>query len=99
MSLSDENIRLLYFERNWFRYQGTKERAIRQTLDMSPLAYYERLNDLLDDPEAEAHDPVLIFRLQRLRAFRRAQRKSFKQVPLDDILTRTTEREESRERL
>jgi len=58
------------FERGWWRFAGTKEQAIREQLDMSPIRYYQLLNRLLDDPEALAADPLMVNRLRRVRAAR-----------------------------
>jgi hypothetical protein len=41
---------------------------------MSATRYYQVLNDLLENPEALAHDPILVKRLKRLRTYRQRQR-------------------------
>lgn len=66
--------KILEFERYWWRYAGAKERAIRERFDISATRYYQLLNEIIDLPEALAHDPILVKRLQRLRAFRQKQR-------------------------
>jgi hypothetical protein len=66
--------RILEFERYWWKYAGAKERAIREQFDMSATRYYKLLNAIIDMPEALAHDPILVKRLQRLRSFRQRQR-------------------------
>lgn len=65
---------ILDFERDWWRHPGRKERAIRERFGLSAARYYQLLNRLIDDPEAERHDPMLVKRLRRLRTARRAQR-------------------------
>lgn len=70
----EREIRVLEFERNWWKYAGAKERAIRETFEFSATRYYRLLSEILDMPEALAHDPILVKRLQRLRAFRQRQR-------------------------
>lgn len=65
--LSDQDLRILELESRTFRYQGTKERAIREQIGISRIAYYVRLNRLLDDPEALRTAPALIHRLQARR--------------------------------
>ncbi|MGH2718053.1 MAG: DUF3263 domain-containing protein [Actinomycetota bacterium] len=65
---------ILEFERFWWKYAGAKERAIRENLDMSATRYYQLLNAVIDMPEALAYDPILVKRLQRLRAFRQRER-------------------------
>jgi hypothetical protein len=61
---------ILAFERQWWRYAGAKEQAIRDLFDLSATRYYQVLNGLLDRPEALAFDPVTVQRLRRLRAAR-----------------------------
>lgn len=65
---------ILAFERQWWKREGAKERAIRELFDLSPSRYYQLLNALLDRPEAERADPMLIKRLRRLRNSRQRQR-------------------------
>jgi hypothetical protein len=69
-ALSEREEAILAFERQWWRYAGAKEQAIRDLFHMSPTRYYQTLNALLDDPAALAHDPALVKRLRRLRATR-----------------------------
>ena len=65
---------IMAFERQWWKYAGAKEQAIRELFDMSPTRYYQVLNALLDKPEAMAADPLLIKRLRRLRTSRQRTR-------------------------
>ncbi|MFI1097462.1 DUF3263 domain-containing protein [Streptomyces sp. NPDC020917] len=53
---------------------GPRERAIRERLDISPTAYFQLLNALLDDPRALAHAPVTVNRLRAERERHRAGR-------------------------
>jgi uncharacterized protein DUF3263 len=66
--------KILEFERNWWKYSGAKERAIRELFGFSATRYYSLLNGIIDMSEALAYDPILVKRLQRLRAFRQRQR-------------------------
>jgi hypothetical protein len=68
--LSEQQLAILGFEKQWWRYAGAKEQAIRDAFAMSPTRYYQALNSLLDSPDAMAHDPGLVQRLRRLRASR-----------------------------
>jgi hypothetical protein len=70
----EQERRILDFERSWWKDSGSKERAIRERLEMSATTYYRLLNAAIDMPEALTHDPILVKRLQRLRAFRQRQR-------------------------
>ena len=67
---------MLAFERQWWRYAGAKEQAIRELFDMSATRYYQVLNALIDSPAALAADPMLVKRLRRLRASRQRQRSA-----------------------
>jgi uncharacterized protein DUF3263 len=72
--LSERDRKILDFERQWWRYAGAKEQAIRDLFDMSATRYYQALNALLDRPEALRHDPMLVKRLRRMRAARQRAR-------------------------
>ena len=72
--MTDNETRMLAFEKQWFRRIGEKETAIRETFDWSPVRYYTRLNRLLDDPQALAAEPVLVNRLRRIRDSRLSAR-------------------------
>ncbi|MEY5145543.1 MAG: hypothetical protein RL745_912 [Actinomycetota bacterium] len=65
---------ILAFEREWWRYSGAKEQAIKDTFDMTPARYYQELSRIMEDPAALAHDPLLVKRLIRLRAQRHTAR-------------------------
>src|SRR6266566_4421655 len=43
---------ILMFERQWWKYAGAKEQAIRELFDMSGTRYYQVLNALIDTPAA-----------------------------------------------
>jgi len=73
-TLSERDQNVLAFERQWWKYAGAKEQAIRELFDMSPTRYYQVLNALLDDPAALAHDPMLVKRLRRMRSERQRNR-------------------------
>lgn len=74
--LGDREREILAFERQWWKYAGAKEQAIRQLFDMSATRYYQVLNALIDDPVALRADPMLIKRLRRLRASRQRARSA-----------------------
>ena len=65
---------ILTFERQWWKYAGAKEDAIKELFGMSATRYYQVLNNLVDRPEALAADPMLVQRLRRLRATRQKAR-------------------------
>ncbi|HET6213900.1 MAG TPA: DUF3263 domain-containing protein [Micromonosporaceae bacterium] len=70
VELTEREMRVLAFERQWWRHAGAKEQAIRDTFDVSATRYYQLLNALLESPAALAQDPMLVKRLRRLRAAR-----------------------------
>ena len=74
--LSDRDREVLAFERQWWKYAGAKEQAIKELFDMSATRYYQLLNSLIDTPAALEADPMLVKRLRRLRAQRQRQRSA-----------------------
>ncbi|PRX50298.1 uncharacterized protein DUF3263 [Prauserella shujinwangii] len=72
--LSQREQEVLAFERQWWKYAGAKERAIRELFAMSPTRYYQILNQLIDKPEAMRSDPMLVKRLRKSRAARQRTR-------------------------
>jgi hypothetical protein len=74
MGLSDRDRSILDFERTWWTQDGPKENAIRSQFELSPTRYYQLLNQLLDDPGAQAYDPLVVRRLRKLRTERRRAR-------------------------
>ena len=74
--LSDRDREIIAFERQWWKYAGAKEQAIRELFDMSATRYYQVLNTIIDNPAALEADPMLIKRLRRLRASRQRARSA-----------------------
>jgi hypothetical protein len=56
---------ILALEGKFFRTAGAKEEAIR-AMGLSPVRYYQLLNQLLSDDAAYRQDPVLVKRLRRI---------------------------------
>jgi len=75
-TLSDRDRRILEFERQWWKYAGAKEQAIKDLFDMSATRYYQILNGLIDSPAALQADPMLVKRLRRMRASRQRARSA-----------------------
>ena len=73
-ALSDRDAEILAFERQWWKFAGAKEQAVREKFDMSSTRYYQVLNALIDRPEALAADPLQVRRLRRMRGARQRQR-------------------------
>ena len=76
IGLGERDQEILAFERQWWKYAGAKEQAIRELFDMSATRYYQVLNALIDSPAALAHDPMLVKRLRRLRTSRQRARSA-----------------------
>jgi len=74
--LSERDRQILDFERQWWKYAGAKEQAIRDLFDMSGTRYYQILNSLIDDPQALRYDPMLVKRLRRMRSSRQRARSA-----------------------
>ncbi|MEX2292066.1 MAG: DUF3263 domain-containing protein [Mycobacteriales bacterium] len=74
--LTEREAAILGFERQWWKYAGAKETAIRDLFDMSATRYYQVLNALIDRPEALVADPMLVKRLRRLRSTRQRTRSA-----------------------
>ena len=74
--LSERHRAILAFERQWWKYAGAKETAIRELFGLSATRYYQLLNQIIDLPEAVAADPLLVKRLLRMRAQRQRARSA-----------------------
>lgn len=65
---------ILDFEARWWQQRGNKEAEIVRRFEMSAIRYAQKLNQILDNPEALAYNPILVNRLRRLRSQRVAAR-------------------------
>lgn len=74
--LTEQQARILEFERTWWRFGGAKEEAIREQFDLTATRYYQLLNRLIDTDAALAADPVLVRRLRRVRQQRQEARSA-----------------------
>ena len=72
--LTETELQVLSFERQWWKYAGAKESAIADLFGMSATRYYQVLNQLLDSEAALAADPMLVKRLRRMRDARQRDR-------------------------
>jgi Protein of unknown function (DUF3263) len=75
-ALCERDLLILEFERQWWKYAGAKEQAMREKFDMSATRYYQALNALIDRSAALEADPMLVKRLRRLRAARQRARSA-----------------------
>lgn len=74
MSLSERDLELLAFEREWWRHAGAKDVVVREQLGLSPEDYYRALSRIVDHEDALAHDALLVRRLRRQRRVRQRER-------------------------
>lgn len=78
--MTDLERAILDFESKWWQYAGNKEAEIVRRFEMSVIRYAQKLNHILDNPEALAHGPVLVNRLRRLRDQRVTERAHRKEL-------------------
>lgn len=74
--LTPADLEVLEFERETWRHPGDKDKAILERFRHNVTRYYQRLNHLLDHPQALAYDPQLVNRLRRVRDEKRTTRSS-----------------------
>ena len=74
LELDDRGRQILDFEREAWKLQGTKERAIRERFGFSSTRYHQLLHRAVDRPEALVYDPMLVRRIRRVREARRRRR-------------------------
>jgi Protein of unknown function (DUF3263) len=74
--LSERDRAVLTFEKQHWKYAGSKEQAIRDRFGISANRYYQVLNALLDRPEALEFEPVVVGRLRRRREVRQRARSN-----------------------
>ncbi len=64
--MTEQQAAILAMEARWWRYQGSKEQAIRDELGLAPIRYYQLLAALIQTEAALEADPVLVNRLRRI---------------------------------
>ena len=69
-SLTDRQLDILTFERQWWKHVDPRTHSVRQLFGCSPLQYRRELAEIIDLPEAAAYDPLLVKRLRRQREAR-----------------------------
>ena len=73
--ISERHQAMLEFERTWWNARRAEAMSlIRARFQCSVDEYYAELNELLEQPGAMAHDPLVVRRLQRHRLRRRRER-------------------------
>lgn len=80
--LTEHQRAILDFERQWWKYAGSKDREIDRQFGITLMDFYRELNTIIDLPGATEHDPTLVRRLQRARTLRRRRAtRSLRLVP------------------
>lgn len=74
VALSDRDKAILEFERTFWTLDGQKDELVEERFGCDVAAYYQHLNELIDQPEALEEDPLVVRRLRRLRDRRRRLR-------------------------
>lgn len=74
--LGDQEVAILEFEAGRPGLGQAGDQEIRDRFAMSTTRYFQLLNQVLDHPDALAHDPVLVARLRRVRDDRRRARSA-----------------------
>lgn len=72
--LDERDRAILAFEQQWWRFGGERDAAVRDRFGLSAAEYHRVLSDLIDRPEAESAEPLLVRRLRRQRAARQRAR-------------------------
>jgi hypothetical protein len=72
--LDERSRAVLDFERESWKLEIPKERAIRDRFGFSAARYHQLLGRILDMPQALEYDPMLVRRLHRVRDARRRRR-------------------------
>ncbi|MEL4505375.1 DUF3263 domain-containing protein [Luteococcus sp. H138] len=75
-ALGESQAAILDFERSWTGSRSLREQEIRARFDLSMPRYYQLLNQIIDEPAALQHDPLLVRRLRRLRENRQQARSA-----------------------
>ena len=73
-TLTAQDREILDFERHWWTVPDAKEHLTRERFGLTMAHYYNRLNWIIEQPEALDLDPLVVRRLPRQRAGRVASR-------------------------
>lgn len=76
VELSARDKSILEFSRLRWKHLGLKDTAALVLFGLSPIAYSQTLQSIIDRPEAEAYDAEYVRRLRRVRDARLADRPS-----------------------
>lgn len=73
--MTDDDRRMLDFAGRRWRTAGAAEDAIRAEFGISATRFWQKVNQLLEDPDAAAYAPTLVNRLRRIRDARSQRRR------------------------
>ncbi len=74
VGISEADQAVLKFAGKRWLHLGAQEQAIHDQFGWSPTRFWQRVNGLLDDPEAYLAEPQLVKRLRRIRDLRQKDR-------------------------
>ncbi len=63
--MTDVDVAILEFERQWWKHAGSKDDEIRERWGLRPLEYRQRLDAIAQLPDALAYDPMTVRRIRR----------------------------------
>lgn len=72
--LTPADFEVLEFERGWWKYRGRREAVIRERFGTSATRHTQRVQALIDHPQAMAYDAQLVGRLRDTRDAHLARR-------------------------
>lgn len=77
MSLTAADLEVIEFARASWGSAGRRDTAILERFNHDTVRFFQRLNHLISQPEADAYDPQLVRLLRARRARRRRTRTGF----------------------
>lgn len=81
MNISPElEASIIKIESQWWEHVGSKEFAIKEASGLSPVRWYQSVNQWIDTESAMINAPILTKRLRRLRERRQQSRAQRGQV-------------------
>lgn len=63
--MTDVDVAILEFERQWWRHAGSKEEEVRERWGLRPFEYRQQLEAIAELPDALAYDPATVQRIRR----------------------------------
>ena len=74
--LSDTDRAMIDLAGEFWRHEALREAAMRERFDLTPTRFWQRVNTLIELPEALMHSPIVVNRLRARRAGARGRRSA-----------------------